>query len=400
MMIGLLAYHSVCNYGAFLQLLSTVKYLNNRGYESKVINWVPEDLERDYFARSTEDVRKIYSELRRQFFSMTTLCRSSKDVAKVIEIEDIDSIIIGSDAVCQHHPFFERFHFPTKKIVSVSKLTSDRMFPNPFWGSFNHYLVHPIPIAMISGSSQNSNYKYIIGRTRKQMSEAIKSFNYVSVRDDWTQRMFSYLTGGDIVPSITPDPVFAFNYNAQELVPTKEEILKKFSLPDNYFLLSFKGNSSVDQKWISSFEEISNRMGYACVNLPYPDFPPYGECRFSICNPLSPLDWYGLIKYSGGYVGNNMHPIVVSIHNCVPFFSFDNYGIKSDETSSKIFHVLKNADLLENRVFIRKQQYRPPMPSVVLRSLLNFDISKEMDFSEFYYHEYQIMMGLALNSLK
>lgn len=41
---------------------------------------------------------------------------------------------------------------------------------------------------------------------------------------------------------------------------------------------------------------------------------------FSITTPLPPLDWYALIKYAKGYIGENMHPIVVALHNAVPCF--------------------------------------------------------------------------------
>ena len=43
MKIGILTYHSVYNFGANLQVLSTVGYLKNNGFEPIVINWIPED---------------------------------------------------------------------------------------------------------------------------------------------------------------------------------------------------------------------------------------------------------------------------------------------------------------------------------------------------------------------
>ena len=44
MKIGLLAYHSVCNFGAMLQLLSTYMFLKNHGHEPMFINLVAKDL--------------------------------------------------------------------------------------------------------------------------------------------------------------------------------------------------------------------------------------------------------------------------------------------------------------------------------------------------------------------
>lgn len=52
MKIGLLAYHAACNFGAFLQLLSTVEYIKKQGDEPIVINWIPKDFSKDYEKRS------------------------------------------------------------------------------------------------------------------------------------------------------------------------------------------------------------------------------------------------------------------------------------------------------------------------------------------------------------
>lgn len=48
MKIGILTYHAACNFGAFLQLLSTVEHVRKRGLEPLVINWIPKDFETDH----------------------------------------------------------------------------------------------------------------------------------------------------------------------------------------------------------------------------------------------------------------------------------------------------------------------------------------------------------------
>ena len=255
MKIGLLAYHAACNFGAFLQLLSTVEYIKKQGDEPIVINWIPKDFSKDYEKRSLLKVRDLYVRIRKQYYPMTELCETDKQVAKVIEKERIEAVIIGSDAVIQHHPLRERIHFPCKRIIYIGHPTSDRMYPNSFWGAFNRYLDHPVPIAVISGSSQDSMYPFIKGRTKSRMKQSILGFRYMSVRDDWTQKMVAYLTDGEMIPEVTPDPVFAFNHNASHLVPFKEEIIKKFNIPENYILLSFMGEKSVNQAWINEFQD-------------------------------------------------------------------------------------------------------------------------------------------------
>lgn len=406
MKIGLLAYHAACNFGAFLQLLSTIEYIKKRGDKPIVINWIPSDFNKDYEKRSRPEVRTLYAQLRKKYYPMTELCETDKQVARIIEKEGIEAVIIGSDAVSQHHPLRERIHFPCRRILYIGRPTSDRMYPNCFWGSFNKYLTHPIPTAVISGSSQDSKFYLICGRTKRKMKSSILNFSYISVRDDWTQKMIEYLTDGEIVPDITPDPVFAFNYNASHLVSSKEDILSRYGIPDNYMILSFKGQKSVNQDWIDKFQALANGQGLACVKLPYADAPVFGNIQYSVGDALNPLEWYALIKYSKGYIGNNMHPIVTSITNGVPFFSFDNYGIPiidgkwTNGESSKIYHILKQADLLENRVYTLGQEYSPTEPVDTLNAILSFDKKKAFAFANDCYQKYEQMMTQVFNKVQ
>lgn len=238
------------------------------------------------------------------------------------------------------------------------------------------------------------------------MKLSILKFRYISVRDDWTQMMIKYLTDEEVVPDITPDPVFAFNFNASHLVPPKEEILSKYSVPKDYIILSFKGQKSVNQAWIDKFQTLANEHGLACVKLPYADAQAFGNIQYSVGETLTPLEWYALIKYSKGYIGNNMHPIVTAITNGVPFFSFDNYGIpiidgkRTKGESSKIYHILKQADLLDNRVYTLGQDYLPIEPDDTLNAILSFDNKKSSAFAKNYYQKYEQMMVQVFNKIQ
>ena len=408
MKIGLLAYHSVCNFGAMLQLLSTYMFLENHGHEPVVINWVAKDLE-EYYAQNTP-VSQIENQkkLRLKLWKETCLCRTIEDVANIISTEHIEAVIIGSDAVAQHHPLFERIIFPCRNIIAINPVTSDVVFPNPFWGIWTDYLDKPVPVALMSAASQDSKYKYISKKLRKQMKERIMAFCYVSVRDVDTQKMFSFITEGQCCPSVTPDPVFAFNQNAVSLVPSKEELMKKYGLSGKYMLISFKNEKrcNVSQTWLNKFQDIAKHHGIQCVSLPFSTSLSAGELESEIALPLNPIDWYALLKYSCGYIGNNMHPIVVCIHNTVPFFSFDNYGTKHanglfcDSSTSKIRHILKVANLLDCRIASNSLFRRTPSPEHVFNKLQTFDKAKCKNFAQGYLNKYNEMMTKILERLR
>lgn len=408
MKIGLLAYHAVCNFGAMLQLLSTYMFLKNHGHEPVIINWVAKDLE-NYYAQNTP-ISQIENQLklRLQLWKETALCRTIKDVANIISNEQIDAVIIGSDAVAQHHPLFERIVFPCRNIIAINSVTSDVVFPNPFWGIWTDYLDKPVPVALMSAASQDSKYKYISKKLRKQMKERIMAFSYVSVRDVDTQKMFSFITEGQCCPSVTPDPVFAFNQNAASLVPSKEVLMKKYGLSGKYMLISFKNEKrcNVSQTWLNKFQDIAKHHGIQCVSLPFSTSLSAGELENKIALPLNPIDWYALLKYSCGYIGNNMHPIVVCIHNSVPFFSFDNYGTKHanglfcDSSTSKIRHILKVANLLDCRIASNSLFRRTPSPEHVFNKLQTFDKAKCKNFAQGYLNKYNEMMTKILERLR
>lgn len=406
MKIGLLAYHAACNMGATLQLLSTYSYLKNSGHAPIVINWVAEDLEKMYERAVPKEQQELQLQLRRTLWNETALCRTSEDVARVITEDGIQAVIVGSDAVAQNHPVLERLHIDVHKLIKIDRITSDRVFPNPFWGEFNRFLEKPVPVAMLSGSSQDSHFRLIPSVHRKQMKLAIEKFSYISVRDSWTQNMIAYITSHSIVPPVTPDPVFAFNYNAGDLIPSKQTILKKYNLPEKYFIFSFLNNNDVSQEWLSEFEKMSTAKEIACVSLPFAHKPSFGHFEHTINMPLSPLDWFALIKYSQGYIGNNMHPIIVSIHNNVPFFSFDNYGIRrfhnliTSDKSSKILHILRKAGLDEYRISVINRHKIIPSPAEVFNKLILFPIAKEKAFAAEWQNEYLTVMQQILSKLQ
>jgi len=401
--IGLLTYHSVCNFGANLQTLSTVEYLKRNGHDPVVVNWVPESLELYYRSTIPSEQQTMHRQFVEKYLNVTRLCRSEADIVQVVEQHGIQGLIIGSDAVLKISPFLSRVRFPTRKIISLVKPTIDCVYPNPFWGNIVSEIKHKIPIILMSASSQNAAFKYVSRKTRLEMGHSLSRFRYISVRDVWTKKMVTYLSSGGIIPEITPDPVFAFNDNVSEQ-RKKDELLQKYNIPDNYILVSFRDSKTVTRQWILKLEKLASSKGLVCVALAMPQGLFFmSDVKQKIPTPLGPMDWYSLIKYSKGYIGQNMHPIVVAIHNAVPFYSFDQYGKISllrrvNQSSSKIYDILKIAGFEENRIATTVRRYKPPDPNIVLNEIVKFDKVKCKEFSNRYRDKYmEMMQGICEN---
>lgn len=396
MKIGLLTYHAACNFGANLQALSTVNYWRNRGHEPVFINWVPDDLLAYYQGNTIPQQMKVHDAFRKEYFPMTRRCTTDSDVAEVIKEEGIEAVVVGSDAVMKTSPKWSRYFFPTRRLISFYTPTTDAACPNPFWGSYYHLLDKQIPLCYMSASSQNSRYKSSSSSEKKMQKDLLMQYSYVSTRDDWTANQVKWLTDGQITPSITPDPVFAFNYNIRHQ-PKAEEIKKRFNLSDKYCLFSFHSSRVVSISWLEEIQSKLNKKGVQCVAFPFPQGVQFNHpFEKEIGLPLSPLDWYYLIKYADAYVGENMHPIVIALHNAVPCYSFDQYGkVKLhyfvNNKSSKVYHILNQFGCLKNRVSIQGR-YEVPSVEHVLSCLDTFDKEKVKMVADDYLERYKKMM--------
>lgn len=409
MKIGILTYHAVYNFGANLQALSTFNFLKKEGHSPIFIDFFPEELAQAFDRTVTSQQATAHKAFVLKNFNQTARCLNARDVANEIETNNIEAVIIGSDAVLQHFPLLTRIRiYPSRKKLVVIRMEAvhyDTNFPNPFWGEFLNHLNKQIGTGMMSVSCQNTDFKLFSKNEKKLINNMIGKMSFISVRDKRTQGLIKYVSGGKIVPTVTPDPVFYFNQNVEGL-PSKKEILAKFGLPDNYILLSFNNGKIVSNQWVDLFSESARKLGYHSVALPMPDKTLFGNTLdHQISLPLDPLDWYCLIKYSSGYIGEKMHPIIVSIHNAIPFFCFDNYGITRFkiahfESTSKIYQLLETAGLQKYRFSTKRLLTSPPNPEVVLKHICSFDKELCLKFANRMQNDYASMMYNLIKSFR
>lgn len=352
MKIGILTYYRVANFGANLQALSTYKYLENCGYEPIMIHYMSSELYEKTDAKRKENVQiDMHLSFVDQYMpNHTNLCFTSEDINREITKYNIDAIIVGADAVLQHHPIIARLKIKGRRIKRfyVEKVGEERLFPNLFWGKG---IQDNVKMVLMSVSSQNSRYQLYDPITKIRMHTALKRYAYMSVRDEWTKNLLGSIGYKGI--SITPDPVFAFNQNVGKIILSKEQLLRKYNLPEDYVLISFL-NYPLPLEQVMKLQKLYANDGITMVALPNPlGIQFQHNCSKEIPLPLSPLDWYALIAYSKGYIGNNMHPIIVALHNDVPCFSIDNYqnydihNKPIDDHSSKIYDVFRRFGLTD-----------------------------------------------------
>lgn len=403
MKIGILTYHFVSNFGANLQTISTYYHIESTGNVPFIIDWRPEGLESYYnTVVSREQNEAFFSFARKHYKNITSVCRSSEDIAEAIDKEELDLVIIGSDAVLTYLPILCRYRI-TRKGPKYIKPNADYNFPNAFWGDFFPLVKRPIKMAIMSGSAQNTDFSKIFFKKSK-FANALMNFSYVSVRDIWTKKMLSFLTKQCIDAKITPDPVFAFNFNVKASI-SKEEILSRFNLSPDYVLLTID-NGRFSREWKRELEEEFVKNDIVLYELGQANKTPSCVLKNRIEFPIDPLEWYFLIKYAKGYVGELMHPVLVSLHNSTPVYVVDTYGFKDRKNeyginteSSKTFQIINRFGLLDNYYNVNSSS-AIEKPCMVVSKIMSFDKMKCQKNAAIMYDEYKRMMIDILNLIK
>ena len=203
---------------------------------------------------------------------------------------------------------------------------------------------------------------------------------------------------------ITPDPVFNFNENVCELIPNRQFVIKKYHLPDKYVLISMFGQH-LDNNQLHDLKTKFQEEGIVSVALPVQTGMMFKHpFDYEISIPLNPLDWYALIKYSNGYIGSNMHPIVVALHNAVPCFSLDFYGRRNflgmprREKTSKVFHIMREFHVEMNYRMVIHGKTAANADEIV-EGIINFPIDMVRAQAAVYSQKYHQMMANLLSTM-
>lgn len=390
MKVGILTYHKVDNFGANLQALSTVSYFKNRGDETLIIDWYPQELDSIYAKKICKEQREAHAQFVKEYLPLTKHCETSDDVRRIVESEKFDLIVIGSDAVFSYMPFLMRVHLSRKTLIGIRNVSPDHRLPNPFWADFVSKKTD-VKIASLSASAQFLDIDKCLPWNKVQLRRLLKKFDLLTVRDRWTQRVISQFTEKEV--TITPDPVFGFNINVKNQI-TKEDISKKYILNNKYVLLSFCDKLFPDE-WYSQLYRGLKEKGFDVINLAMPEGCVDIPCDRRIDVPLPPMDWYAIIKNAQGYIGQRMHPMIVAFNNIVPFFVFDHYAYKKGDQqleSSKIYDLLERAGLLSSYYNIKDISKKEIQPTDVVSSILDFDKNKVEHFILGYQNRYLAMM--------
>ena len=338
MKIGILTYHRSYNFGANLQALAVQSILRAKGHDTVFVNYQdPKKIKEYRKSVPPQQVAEHESFFDRYFFESPIL-HNSQEVMEYC-IDSLDCLIVGSDAVFRLTPKYDPIII-AKKLLG-RKLSPEQIDPeniSPYWLNWQHSEGKKIIKASLAASSMGTNYHFISSKTIDRLRKSLESFDFISVRDEWTKKMVAYITHGTISPIICPDPVFSLH--------------SFFSIPEYEFpeldvskTILISGNFS--EKWLRLFVQAAHEAGYQVAGLPNPDNPfTYELTDYNIPLPLSPLTWFILLGNSAGYIGIRFHALVACITQRTPVINVDSHPrSRFIKSGSKMYDLCKRAGL-------------------------------------------------------
>lgn len=347
MNIGILTYHTPYNFGANLQAFASSQYLVSLGHEVKIIHYMPEEGIDIYQKIVPKEQWCGHENFINTRLPLTRLATNEEDLINIVLKEKFNGIIVGADAVWSYGPrhtkipiYFMDWLFRSNRICNI-------------------------PVASMSVAHMGKGFLHLNNNKLEQVRNAIDKFSYITVRDEWTQKVINQhlFKGQNRVVHLNPDPVF----NIDQFIVDAWDSKGLVKEDDKFILLSLPKNSYRLKHWLSTFKKYANNKGFLIGELPLPGGASGLDFDFSVSYPIDPIQWYLWLKNANGFVGLRFHAVVSCMTVGTPFYSIDSYGSSSlfirvlnklgfykfgraFDHNSKIYNLLKETTFQQNRI--------------------------------------------------
>ncbi|RIV85886.1 polysaccharide pyruvyl transferase family protein [Aurantiacibacter zhengii] len=313
MRIGILTFHNSANFGANLQTLATQEMLRKLGYEPVVVDYLDKaKLDALAAMRSAEQFAE-HEQFGNTYYTKSPPLETTAEVAEYCRTE-LDGVVSGSDAVFRLGTPYE----PTR----VAKRLLGRK--NPFeafsWNDrlppfFMPFDAPNLLKGSIAASSRGTSFYYMKPHMMRKTGRALADFDFVTVRDDWTGKLVSWLSRGKAEPIYSPDPVFGLNTAFE--VPEHEK-------PDSDLSDVILLNGEFDKAWLRRMVDAIHARGYRAMTLANPaEKDSFDFTDGALELPMSPLRWYSCLAHCAGFIGMRFHAFVTCMANKTPVITMD-----------------------------------------------------------------------------
>lgn len=272
MRVGILTWHSACNYGARAHSLALRKTVESLGYECEMIDFHPKN-ERRVNYRANVGVNHIYLHPRRmlkayirckKFEKALSLNPISRQVYTSSDIDELglNVIILGSDEIFNvGHPTFNPVYYG----VGISKT----------------------PLITYAPSSGQYNTNEILP---SNIRESLKRIIALSVRDQYTADLIKNNTGREAL--IVSDPTILYSFNQESIKPRWSKYLMIYAF-DSW------------KEYKTKICQYAHDNGMKVLSLG--QYRAWADINYDLA---SIQEWFGAFKYAECVITDSFHGTV------------------------------------------------------------------------------------------
>ncbi len=347
--VGVLTHHWVANFGANLQALATQLEFTRQGAAVEFLDYKEPGWEARVRGTAGPEQMAKHDEFVSRYLNVSPPLADRQALADYAEA-CCDVVVVGSDAM------FE-VESPYDPLLIARSLRRRKPLPRAylpaFWLTWPRTGTSPRR-ASLSVSAMGTNFPFIRGRLRREMALALERFDFLGVRDDWTLRMVSAISGRSDARHY-PDPVFSLLSNLQ---PTAGRPVADVS---NCVLVS----GELPEETLASLREVLALQGLGMVGVRIPERTyEYRATQFNLNEALGPLEWFDLLGHAAGYIGIRFHALVGCMVHGTPVVNVDPHArSRVMPESSKMYDLCRRAGTPE-RFFTTARLGRTPASRV------------------------------------
>ena len=328
MKIGILTFHNNENRGSILQAYCLKESLEDliEGADAEVIDYrtISHEILRIASKNPIEVIKNIKSRSRteKEFSKLNILSKNRKitnnyqKAVNFLSEQNYDMIIVGSDTI---------WKIDKKKSLN-------RPFPNVY------FLDESIDAIKVSyAASANKTYLEELKDSERRLFEnKIKSFDKISVRDNYTEKILNKIGIKDF--KRVPDPTILTE------IPTKDisEIFEKNEISLDKPIISI---NRVKKDFMEEVISDYKSKGYQIIS---PTKHPLADVN--LYSKLSPFEYYSLYDYFDLSITGSLHSTIFSIKNKTPFVTIETSNKYKKAEDSKTHSLLKDFEMMSRYI--------------------------------------------------
>ncbi|MEM6696380.1 MAG: polysaccharide pyruvyl transferase family protein [Pseudomonadota bacterium] len=313
MKIGILTYHNSRNFGANLQTLASQELLRRAGFDPVVINYVDRAKLDAFRSLVPPEQIAMHEAFAARYYTLSPKISDPQEVAAYCR-DTLDGVISGSDAVF-------RLRAPlapkevARRLIGRKNAYADFSWDDRLPPYFLPFEAPGLVKGALAASARGTAFYFLRPSVMRQAGRALRGFDFVTVRDEWTAMLVRWLSAGCVTPIYSPDPVFglnrAFNIPADE-VPQRD--LSRTILLTGHF----------DRGWLTRMVAAIHARGYRAAMLANPAEQHGADAVDDVLSlPMSPLTWYSALANCAGFIGMRFHAFVSCLANDTPVVTMD-----------------------------------------------------------------------------